>query len=243
MARHGATTPRPDRPSSGRSNRPSAGVAAGSRVFAERRQPNLGDTRQPLPVSSPGAGHSSRGAGGVPSGRGETNRAEISPPPVTRIPPPIGSTAQPSEQMCMIWPVSQLTVRNQPGHPLAAQRRRRAPVVRPSISPDRLRTTSPSGTRPSSSTSSHDGHESASRSHSWPAGQTCEGIPGPMMQPPSATSPRSAAAASSGVGSPYRMRIPRPPHSGQRDELWPIPSTLLSLPAVTDTPRRVLRAG
>ena len=40
--------------------------------------------RQPFPLSADRGGHWWRGSGGVPSGRGETIRAEISPPPVIR---------------------------------------------------------------------------------------------------------------------------------------------------------------
>lgn len=40
-------------------------------------------TRQPFPLASDSlVGHCSRGSGGVASGGGLTNRAEISPPPV-----------------------------------------------------------------------------------------------------------------------------------------------------------------
>src|ERR1035437_7070875 len=105
--------------------------------------------RQPLPRASESlGGHCSRGSGGVPSGAGLTNRAEISPPPVMRTVLVIGSYRQPCEQGKNRWPVSQLTPMNHPGQ-LIEEQRRREPVERTSMFPERDQTTRPSSTRPS----------------------------------------------------------------------------------------------
>jgi hypothetical protein len=116
-------------------------------------------TRQPLPrASDPLGGHCSRRSGGVPSGAGLTNRAEISPPPVMRTVLVTESYRQPCEQGINRWPVSQLTPMNYPGQPIEEQRRRE-PVVRPSIPPDMDHTTKPSSTRPSAPKGISCGHE------------------------------------------------------------------------------------
>ena len=116
-------------------------------------------TRQPIQLTSDSlGGHCSRSRGGVPSGAGATNRAEISPPPVMRTVLVTGSYRQPCEQGLKPCPVSQVTPMNHPGHPMDKQRSR-APVVRPSMFPDRDHTTRPSSTRPSGPQGISFGHE------------------------------------------------------------------------------------
>ena len=128
-----------------------------SRALLADRQIPL--TRQPLPVASDSlVGHSLRGRGGVPRGRGLITRAEISPPPVMRTLLFTGSYVHPSEQGNIRWPVSQLTPMNHPGQPVDEQRVRE-PVVRPSMFPDWDHTTKPSSTRPSGVTGIFAGQE------------------------------------------------------------------------------------